>query len=82
MVPVLFSLNRSIATKRSLPRSRNLAVVGELGSKYQTSGANARLTAPIKRKMPWYGLMPERTWPMPYDKSGPKMAAQLKHHVG
>ena len=30
-VPVLFSLSRSMAINRSLPRLRNLAVVGELG---------------------------------------------------
>ena len=58
---------------------RNLAVVGELGSRFQTSGTNAKLIHPMKRKIPWYWW---RTWdepvalPIPYARKGPMMAAQ------
>lgn len=48
LVPVLFSLSLSRAINRSLPFLRNLAVVGEFGRRYQTSGEIANERQPIK----------------------------------
>lgn len=57
LVPVLFSLKRSMAISLSLPFLRNLAVVGELGMRYQTTGTMAREKQPMNKKMPWYCLI-------------------------
>jgi hypothetical protein len=57
LVPVLFSLSRSMAISLSLPFSRKRAVRGELGRRYQTRGTKKREKAPMNRKMPWYCLM-------------------------
>lgn len=51
LVPVLFSFSRSRAMSRSSPRRRNLAVVGEFGSKYHTSGEAANDKHPMKMKI-------------------------------
>lgn len=50
-MPVLFSFRRSRAMSRSSPCRRNLAVVGEFGSRYHTRGAAANDKHPMKMKI-------------------------------